>query len=1744
MSISDDDWDELLEEEPRTSVPDARPPSRPAAEPPAVGRPAPAKPPAPPRPAAPPRSAERVPPPSPRAAARETEGAGGGGAAAPATAPLTPRPPEAGSAPERAASASAATRELILRCRAELALSPAPERAGRLYHELGWLHESALGDPQAAADYYQHAHKLLPSHLPTLQGLTRTRLALGALDDALAALEAQARLAPHASQRAALVLQRAWLLEDLGLRPEAAREAYQAAAALEPSQPAPQHALALLAAQAGAPHAFDRALEQEAAAIDADPSYRASLLLRRAELAALDAATLGRAVDLGQLALSVAPPTLAQRRTTQRLLAQAERWRELAEALLHEAASSASASRQVDALLRAAQLLQDRLGAPAEAVAALERAVELAPLDPRVTEQLIDAYENAQLIEPLIARLAARAELAPPSERAALWHRVAQLHEEHQLPSEQARAAFERALTADPAYLPALQGLGALLERVGDWEALIGMHAAEEAAVSDPVRRAAAHGRIAELAERRLADRARAITHHLRALALVGCYEPSFKALLRLHAEAGKHRELIELHERAVEHFEDHDRKLTHLFAIGRLQEDALGAPVSAMATYQRILALEPRHLGALHALQRAAERGARWAELIAALSREAALLEDLPSKTALLQRAGEIADERLGDRELALSRWRECVALDAGYAPALSSLGRTYYRLGHWQGLIEIYELELAREPRGERAASLWVRIGQLHESFTGDLDAADRAYDSALTADPLHRAALRARARRLLAVGAHARLAQLLSTEASATSAPRDKARLLQRMAEIQEHRLGAPEKALAGYEQAAQLDPELLAAVDARHALLAARGEHRRLVDELARDARAASSPERAVACWCWAGTLWRDQLGDPHRASECFAAAVGVEPSNLQALLALESLQLGLADWAALAKTLTALARHLRSPLARVDALRRLARVQSTKLPSDPVELKRTYTEILALLPEDELALRGLEQLALAERDTALLTRVDAKLGAISHDPAVAARHFTRLGEALAATNPSAALEVLESAIARDPENLSAARAISRLALDADSPELLVSAAEGEVRASRDLDFAATLFLAAARAFEAAGAPARAADALQRALELHPEHEGVAQRLEALLLASGEHERLRDVLSAAAQAAKTPSAAARAWLAVARLWADPTGDVPAALAALYRVLELDVPHVDSLLLMARLYVRDGQWAQAVDKLGQALAQQPRLDQELEARLSSAELLAGKLGDPERALQQLQELLSVAPEHVGALARQLELEQRLGRQDDAVTTARRLAAATRDPVQQAAAQTQLGLLLQAQGAREAALEAFEHGVALVGFGEPAHRLRSLLEGSGEPREWQRYADALARRLAQPGLGLDAVAAALLELGRIQGGPLGQPEQAVRTLRHGLSLARDDWGLNRELVTQLLLRGHFAEALPAQRRLLELNVTQSDVWRELSSTFRALGRLEEATLALAPLVVLGAATDAEQAALLQRGGGVSKVRANSFDAQALAHLSGLPQRDPILAWLEALGDVLPKLYPAELERYGLGPRDRLHPRSGHPLQRLAERVAGCFGVSSFDVYLHQSPGAAIEIELADPIAVMVPAGVPGLPESQQVFLLARVFANLSRHAAVVDKLPARTIEILVTAARVSAGLFLPPGAPDAALITETGQQLQKLGSRRSRRLLEEAAALPFPSVDYAQWAAQLRTNAALAALVIADELPANLTLLRRLEGDLAGLKGAAREQALQMLQQLLGGWLTEAAMDQRRRAGLSGFG
>jgi hypothetical protein len=245
----------------------------------------------------------------------------------------------------------------------------------------------------------------------------------------------------------------------------------------------------------------------------------------------------------------------------------------------------------------------------------------------------------------------------------------------------------------------------------------------------------------------------------------------------------------------------------------------------------------------------------------------------------------------------------------------------------------------------------------------------------------------------------------------------------------------------------------------------------------------------------------------------------------------------------------------------------------------------------------------------------------------------------------------------------------------------------------------------------------------------------------------------------------------------------------------------------------------------------------------------------------------------------------------------------------------------------------------------------------------------------------------------------------------------------------------------------------------------------------------------------------------------------------------------------IAALGDITSKLYPPELERWSVTSRDRLGTKSGHPTRALADRLAAVFGFGDYELYLHRAHTGLVELELTDPVSLLVPVSVASLSEAEQAFLLARALATAARGLAAVDRLPPASLGIVLAAGARLVEPNFAAGEHDEEQLSAQTRKLSRALPWLGRGPIEDAARAyaQAPLRDLTAWTSAVKVASARAAAILADDLPSSVALVRRLEGDLSGAEGNALAQGARISHDLVRFWVSEPAFVLRRRLGLA---
>lgn len=1616
-------------------------------------------------------------------------------------APSPPRPARTASASEANAvgagakvAAKSAGSRLAKLCEAQLEAERDPARKARLHYELG-RHQEQAGDRRKAAEHYQLALSHAPDLVAAIRGARRARRALGEHAALPALFDAEIAVTREPAARARLLIRKARTFErELG-QPALALATYREALAHDPG-----NVTILKGIERGHrrndDHAALAATYLDLAGAAPDAPLRAAWMAMAAHLTETRLGDPAQAAALYESALAIDPHAAPSLAHVKRLGATQGRWHSLIAALRKEHELCRDVEARQGILRAIAHVEEAHLGDVRAATATIEAALRVRPEDRALLREL--ARLEALQGKPPVGALARLAELADSEEElAALSHRIGRVFEQELNDPVRARPWYERALTADPTHGAAALALARIYEADERWQDLLRVLATRAHAIAEASERAELFHRMGMLLDEKLRQPADAAAQHAYALGLDPSHHQAFRALERLYTASGAWRELAELHERAIDRAPHDAEAIAWLFRLGGVLEDRLGDLDGALAAYDRILERDPRNLGALHAVARAAERAGRFDRVVSALRSEAQLTADPIRRDALLHRAATITADALGDPTGAILALEKILTVTPHHRASLDSLAELASKTGQWAKAAAVHARVLPLLPTPREQARLHHRIGEIQSAQLGNDLAAIESFGRALALDPDFEPAREARLAALERTRNHVGLAAALEERFLRLRTSADRARAATELGELYEEKLGDRARALASYERAIEAAPLHRPALDARERLLTDARDHARLAQALQTEAAQTEDEFERIQASLRAALVSAEQMGAA--ALGTFRPVFTARPGHVGALLAVEDTYGRAGDHAGLAATYERLAEAVASTKAKLAALEELASARAAA----EGDVAPVYRRILELAPEDGVALETIATWAAraGDRETELAMR--ARLAAHASEASVAALHHCRIAELhLARNDAQSALAAYRAALAAEPANLGASEGLTRAARAARDPAAMREAARYETLVTRDHPAAVALLRDAARLFYELDREDDAAACYVEALSLAPDDPEAAAGVMATMTRGPLVPHLVDVLGRAAQAATDPSRACVLHLSIALYQAEILHDLSAAVVSTRRALVARPRHLTAIATLATYLERNAQWTDAAETLEQLIASASGAAR-VDAHLRLASIAEEHLREPERAMQHLRVVLAEDENDARALTALVRLERVAGNDEEALRLAKKLITVVTDEEQRAAAYAELAELEKKRGQIAEATQAAYWAMSVLGpLGSAGRLYRGLIVSAPSHASWDDYTSALLSYLERAKQRGGDLAAGYRELARVLTEAQQRPDRAINALREGTQLLPLDTSIGLALVGALRQTGADAEALAELRRLASVDVLEVGVWRAMAEIFRRTGAPDGASTALAPLVVLGQASDDEARVVRGRAARTAVAPAAILAGPGLKRLLETSALDESpAAFIPAFLEVITKLEGIDYERWGVNKRDRIRANDPHPLRALADRIGRIFGgVPEYDLFASAPTVKRPFIIAGSPPALLVPAGIESAREPALVFHLARPLALLSRQLHPLDHVDDASMErILVAGVRQFDPRFrLDPILDEQELESETRRVKNAIGFFSRSRIQEAAAAFAAsPPADYPSWAREIRRLAARAALLVSDDLVATLEAL-----------------------------------------------
>ncbi|MEM7515575.1 MAG: hypothetical protein AAF368_01440, partial [Planctomycetota bacterium] len=586
----------------------------------------------------------------------------------------------------------------------QLELATEPDEQIDLMLRSAQLRETRMDATEAAVEIYREVLDRDPSNLAALASLERLlqadphQVVIAEILEPLYRSSGDVRKligvheiqASHASapERRVDLLHRIAELYEVNLEDYAnAFETYSRALAEDPSSDQTQEQLERLTPMIGDAEALAKTYEDQVAEVE-DPALAASLHVKAAQIREMQMGDHEAAINHYRRVLELDDQHLEAATALERLYQLNERYEDLASIYLRKAEMVVVPEDQKDHLYRAAQIYEELLERPEDAVNVYHKALEVDAEDVQSLDKLIELNLRLEKWERLLAVYQQKAEIVyDPEEKKRLFLEVGAVYEREINDNEKAIDSYQRILEIDPDELQALQRLDALYQATENWSELLSVLEREADLASDPSEVISYRHRIADLWHRRTGDPERAVDIYREILDADPGHQPTLEALEAMIAE-------------------------------------------------------NTQAMGAASVLEPVYSASGEWTKLIAALEVQVAGDEDPLRQVELLHRIADLYEMQVENGNQAFDAYARSLPLDNRHDHTLASLERLGEYTGRWQDVTQLYdtEIEKQRAERPEDAAELALRTAQIYEVQLGNVEAAIARYRIVVDADPSH--------------------------------------------------------------------------------------------------------------------------------------------------------------------------------------------------------------------------------------------------------------------------------------------------------------------------------------------------------------------------------------------------------------------------------------------------------------------------------------------------------------------------------------------------------------------------------------------------------------------------------------------------------------------------------------------------------------------------------------------------------------------------------------------------------------------------------------------------------------------------------------------------------------------------------------------------------------------------------------------------------------------------------------------
>lgn len=815
---------------------------------------------------------------------------------------------------------------------------------------------------------------------------------------------------------------------------------------------------------------------------------------------------------------------------------------------------------------------------------------------------LAPALRQAEDWQGLIEVLRARASVTPdPDARRALNEEIASTYLDRLSQPELGFGAMVSVFQDAPGDRALSLRLEALAEKLGLLEELTeAFDDAARDAVDDEVV-VAIRTRIAEIFDRKLEQKDRAVEAWQAVLERRPMDVQALEALDRLHTASGRFGALVDVLEKRVELAADEpELAFGLLLRLGGVWEQHLEEREESAAVYRRARALRPGDDTVLKALGRVLDESTEGEELYSVLEELVRGQKDPKVLLQTIPRMARLALSVFDQRARSIELWEWVLANDKGNEEAANALESLYEEEGAWQKLAEhlARRIEATRDDR--ELTRLQRKLGTVKGRWLGNVDEAIASWTDLLRRNPTDVEALRSLRDIYRVGGRHEELAQtlrkLIPLQTDATGVKEIRFEL----AEVYLRNLGRREEAIEAAKRVLDVEPHEVAELVRLEQIFVEAGAYNDAIRVMNQRADETEDPGAKADVLFAIAEIYESKLSRRAGAATAYEKILEAEPSNVKAYDALSAIYEVSGEFRKLVELRGQRLPFIEETEERRKLLFEIISLQEKRLGHKDLAFSaacRAFAEEGA----DPEAQAIAERLAEETESWEILAEVYLEqLDAVPTERAIELR--LRLAELYAGVigEPDEAVRHLDYVLSVRPGAAGTHPELARLLEAQGRYEELVRSYEKHIEAADESSERKALYFRIAQIQEKElESPQTAVSTLRRALGEEPSDREVLRALSDLLRRVESWMPLVDVLERQKELAEAASEQAEIAFDIARIFEGPMGDEDRAIDAYRAVLRVDSGHLPAMKALEALYASNERWADLVSVLEQEVS-----------------------------------------------------------------------------------------------------------------------------------------------------------------------------------------------------------------------------------------------------------------------------------------------------------------------------------------------------------------------------------------------------------------------------------------------------------------------------------------------------------------------------------------------------------------